>query len=264
MRHNLTLTAGLLATIALAACGGGGGTPSASASRAPSASPSGSLDGRTFLSTGITGHVLVPGSQVRLTFDNGTLGASAGCNSMSGAYQVVDGRLQVGQMATTEMGCAAPLMAQDQWLAGFLGGAGLILDGNALTLTKDGAVLALTDRVAADPDRPLLGTRWVVDGLVAGAAVSSVPAGVTASLAFTDGRVDVEAGCNRGGGSVEVTDTTITFAPIALTRMACPDPAMSVEQAVTAVLSGAVAYQIQADTLTLTAGDHGLVLRAVP
>jgi heat shock protein HslJ len=183
---------------------------------------------------------------------------------MSGAYQVVDGRLQVGQMATTEMGCAAPLMAQDQWLAGFLGGAGLILDGNALTLTKDGAVLALTDRVAADPDRPLLGTRWVVDGLVAGAAVSSVPAGVTASLAFTDGRVDVEAGCNRGGGSVEVTDTTITFAPIALTRMACPDPAMSVEQAVTAVLSGAVAYQIQADTLTLTAGDHGLVLRAVP
>ena len=46
--------------------------------------------------------------------------------------------------------------------------------------------------------------------------------------------------------------------------MACPDPAMSVEQAVTAVLSGAVAYQIQADTLTLTAGDHGLVLRAVP
>jgi len=264
MRQNLILTAGLLATFALDACGGGGGTPSASASPIPSATPAAALDGRTFLSTGITGHVLVPGSQVRVTFDNGTLGASGGCNSMSGAYQVVDGRLQVGQMATTEMGCAAPLMAQDQWLAGFLGGAGLILDGNALMLTKDVTVLTLTDRVAAEPDQPLLGTRWVVDGLVTGDAVSSVPAGVTASLTFSDGRVDVESGCNRGGGTAAVTDTTITFAPLALTRMACPDPAMSVEHAVTTVLSGAVPYEIRADTLTLTAGDHGLVLRAVP
>ena len=238
MRPNLILAAGLAATFALAACTGGGGTATPAPSPSPSvASPAG-LDGRTFLSTAVTGHVLVPGSTVRLTFADGTLGATAGCNSMSGAYRIADGRLETGQMATTEMACAEPLMAQDQWLAGFLAGAGITLDGNTLTLAKEGVTMTLTDRVVADPDRPLLGTRWVVDGLVAGDAVSSVPAGVTAALTFSDGRVVVEAGCNRGGGGVEITDTTITFAPIALTRMACAEPAMAVEQAVTAVLAG--------------------------
>lgn len=166
-------------------------------------------------------------------------------------------------MATTEMGCEEPLMAQDQWLAAFLPGAQLRLDGDTLTLAKDGVTLTLTDRAVAEPDRPLLGTRWVVESLVSGGAVSSVPAGVTASLTFSDGGVDVEAGCNRGGGSTQVSDTTITFGPIRITRMACPEPAMSVENAVLAALSGEVVYGIEADTLLLE-GNGGLVLRAMP
>jgi heat shock protein HslJ len=234
------------------------------ASPEPSGEPTAGLDGRTFLSTGITGHTLVAGSQVRLVFQGGSLSANAGCNSMSGGYEVVAGRLKVGPMATTEMACEEPLMAQDQWLAAFLPGAGIVLDGDTLTLDKDGVTLTLTDRVVADPDRPLLGTRWVVDGLVSNGAVSSVPVGVTAALAFSGGRVDVESGCNRGSGSAEVTDTTITFGPVATTRMACPEPATAVEAAVLGVLQGEVTYVIEADTLMLEGGGSGLVLRAMP
>ena len=71
------------------------------------------------------------------------------------------------------------------------------------------------DREVADPDRPLEGTRWVVDGIVAGDAVLSIPAGVTA----------------------------------ALTRKACAPEAMAVEQAVTAVLSGQVATRSRRTSL---------------
>jgi len=239
--------------------------PTPEPSRDPPGSPARQgLEGRTFLSTGVLGRLLVAGSRVRLRFGGGQVGASAGCNSMGGPYTIVGDRLVAHQLATTEMACDPALMDQDRWLASLLDGATIALAGDVLTLAKDGVGLTLLDREVADPDRPLIGTRWVVDGLVSGDAVSSVPAGVVAALTFAAGRVDVEAGCNRGGGAVIVTDSTITFGPIALTKMACPGTAMDVERAVTAVLTGEVRYAIEAGTLTLDAAAAGLTLRAAP
>lgn len=225
----------------------------------------GNLAGRTFLSTKIEGRDLVPGSRVRVTFDVGRIAAHAGCNSMGGSVAIVDGRLVLDGLATTEMACDPALMDQDAWLAGFLDGAAVTVAGDTLTLAKDAVTLTLLDREVADPDRPLIGTRWVVDGLVAGEAVSSVPAGVVASLVFAaDGRVAVETGCNSGGGAVEIDDATLSFGSLVLTEMACAGGAGDVERAVTAVLSGRVAYAIEADVLTLDRGGSGLILRAAP
>ncbi len=249
----------LAAALVLAACGSGAASSSPPADGMPA-----DIDGRTFVSTAIMGHDLVPGSQVTIRFEGGSIGVSAGCNSMSGAYSIVDGTLRTGSMATTEMGCEEPLMAQDAWLAAFLPGAAIKLDGDALTLSNGDVTLTLTDKEVATPDLPLEGTRWVVDGLVTGDAVSSVPAGVTASLVFSDGKVAVETGCNSGGGEAAITDTTIAFGPIALTEMACAEPQMQVEVLVTQVLAGEADYEIDADALRLTNGRVGLTLRAQP
>ena len=63
-----------------------------------------------------------------------------------------------------------------------------------------------------------------------------------------------------------MTDTTITFGPLTLTRMACPQPQMDLENAVVAVLTGEVAYTIDSSTLqlrtTTDAGEIGLNLTA--
>lgn len=235
----------------------------------PPGSPDGTaarqgLEGRTFLATAAVGRALVPGSQVRVSFHGGQVSASGGCNGMGGPYAVAGDRLLVRELATTEMACDPALMDQDRWLAGHLDGATITLAGDTLTLANDGVGLILLDREVADPDRPLIGTRWVVDGLVTGEAISSVPAGVVAALTFAAGRVDVEAGCNRGGGAVTVTESTLTFGPIALTKMACEDGAMDVERIVSAVLSGEVRYAIEAGTLRLDAATVGLTLRAAP
>ena len=255
----------IVAAILVAACTGAGGAATA----APSVDPPGGsanegLEGRTFLSTAASGRALVPGSVVRLSFQDGQIGATGGCNSMGGPYAIDGDRLVVSQLAMTEMACAPDLMDQDQWLAGLLDGATIALEGDTLTLAKNETRLSLLDREVADPDRPLTGTRWIVDGLVSADAVSSVPVGVVAALTFEAGRVDVEAGCNQGGGSATVTDTTVTFGPIALTKMACEGGAMEVERAVSAVLSGEVLYTIEAGTLTLDGGAAGLTLRAAP
>jgi len=242
----------VVGTVLLAAC---------SAAGAPS--PSGaSLDGRTFLSTGIQGADLVPGTQVRLTFADGNLNAQAGCNIMGGTYTIDSERLRTTQMFMTEMGCDGPRQAQDEWLAAFLGNMTFTLDSDSLVLTNGTVRLTLTDKEVVTPDQALEETRWVLDGIVSGDAVASVPIGVTASIRIAGGRVDLEAGCNTGGGAVEMTAETLTFGQIVTTDMACEAGPTSVETAVLGVLSGTVDYTIDADVLTLDAGNAGLTFRA--
>ena len=253
MRHALT-TSLLLLSLVLAACGGGSASPSGSASAG--------IDGRTFLSTSVDGKVLVAGTQVRVSFSKGQISASAGCNSMGGAYRLDGNRLVTDQMITTDMGCKPELMAQDQWVAALLNGATLALDGNSLTMSGNGVRLSLLDRVVANPDRPLLGTRWVVDGLVAGNVASSIPMGVTAALTFSDGRVNVETGCNIGSATAAIAGGSITFGTLALTKRPCAAGIAGLEAAIVGALTGTATYTIDATTMTLTSGGSGLSLKA--
>ena len=247
----LLATASLIVIVACSTAGGAGGAPV-------------SLDGHTYLSTGVEGADLVPNSQVRLSFTDGNLNANAGCNHLGGSYTVEGDRLRTGQMSTTEMACEEPLMRQDQWLAQFLSDVTFTLSGDTLTLVNGDVRLTLTDKEVVTPDQSLEGRTWTLDGIVSGDAVSSVPVGVTASLKIEGDRAEINAGCNRGGGSVEVTADTLTFGPIATTKMACEAGPASVESAVLGVLSGSVTYTIDADVLTVSSGGAGLIYRAAP
>jgi heat shock protein HslJ len=270
MRSLPVLALSLAAVVVVAACSSGSAaSPGPSASPASSspvaAAPSaGDLDGNTYIVTSVQGHDLVKGSEIALRFDAGSLGISAGCNSMSGGYSVTDGKLAVGAMMSTEMACQEPLMAQDQWISAFVNGAAITLDGDTLALVKDGVTVTATDKEVAKPDLPVEGTVWMVESLVSHQAVSSMPAGVEASLVFADGKVAVDAGCNKGSGAAEIGDTTITFGPIATTRMFCEGAAGEVEQQVLGVLSGDVAYTVDSDALQLRGAAGGLDLRARP
>jgi heat shock protein HslJ len=181
---------------------------------------------------------------------------------MGGGYTIADSTLHIaGPMSQTEMACDAALMDQDTWIAGFLDGAAMTTDGQTLVLTKDGVTLTLMDEETANPDRPIEGTAWVVEGLVQNQSVSSVPAGLTSTLVFADGKV-AYAGCNRGSGAATIGKETITFGPIATTRMACPQPAMDLEGFVLGVLTGEVTATVDADVLHLLGPGGGLDLRA--
>jgi heat shock protein HslJ len=186
---------------------------------------------------------------------------------MGGPASFRGGRLVVGDMATTEMGCDPPRHAQDEWLARFLTSRpSWTRSGSTLTLDNGSARIVLEDREVANPDRPLRGTKWVVDTLVEGDSASSVPAGVEAFLTFEDDRqFRGNTGCNGMGGNSAVNEgkSTIAFSEVITTKMACDDDRMRVERAVLATLDGNVRYQIEADVLSLDAPNgHGLRLRA--
>ena len=149
-----------LVTVLAAACSVGVG-----------GSPAPSVDGKTFVSTDVQGTALVPGSRIQLTFENEDVRAHGGCNSISGPYTIDGDRFKVTRMASTAMGCEAPLMQQDEWLVDLLEDARIALVGDTLTLDNGQIRLTLLDREVASPDKPLVGTKWVLDSIVEGGAV---------------------------------------------------------------------------------------------
>lgn len=287
----LTTLAVLLPSLAIVACSAvpGSATPSPSASPplaaspppsaspVPSAtsvpfataasSPSGTvgIDGRQFVSTSVSGYELVPGTLIRLTFDGDSIGAQAGCNSIFGKYSLNGDVLVVSQLGMTEMGCQQPLMAQDEWIISLLSSQPrLTLIGDQLELASDSIRVEFLDREVAEPDQPLTGVTWNLTTIITGDSASSVPAAVSAFILLNaDGTVSLQDGCNSGGGDYSVDGDQIRFGVIVMTRLACLGDAGEVEQEFLAVLNAdSVTYAIDANTLTLQAGEHGLQFSA--
>jgi heat shock protein HslJ len=228
------------------------------------------LEGRTFLSISFTragaDRPLVANTRVRLDFrDAGRLGVGAGCNSMGAPYRIENGTLRTGEAASTAMGCEKELMSQDEWVFGLVTSApSLLLDGNNLTLKQGDLVGTFMDVEVADPDLTLGNHVWTVTAILTGATGSSVPLDVVATLELKeDGGMLVATGCNTGLARPTIQGAEIAFGPISLTKKACAGAAGELERAVLAVLSAdRVTWEIQARTLTLTAGANGLVLAA--
>lgn len=102
------------------------------------------------------------------------------------------------------------------------------------------------------PDAPLQNTRWK---LVAIAGMDSLPAlQKDAWLQFEAGtnRYRGNAGCNNFNGSYTTgAGQVLTFLPAAMTRMACQDPLMKVENGFIHALTETLTYSIHGDVLTL-------------
>jgi heat shock protein HslJ len=242
-------------------------TPSTTPSTTPA--PSGDLAallaGKAYLSQSTTGITLAPGAVLRISFDDGRISVSGGCNGMGGDVTFDGDAMTVGPMISTMMACDQPLMDQDSAVQAFLtAGTTVAVDGDTLVLTGtfDGADASITllDREVADPDRPLTGTAWTVTGVISSDAISSGWGSAVATLTIVDDQAQVNTGCNRGMATVTVDEAagTIAFGPLALTKMMCDDDAMRLEQEVSRVLTGTATYLIEAGSLTLMNGTDGL------
>jgi heat shock protein HslJ len=223
------------------------------------------LAGKTYLSQSTTGITLADGAVLRISFDDGRISVSGGCNGMGGDVTFEGDAMTVGLMMSTQMACDQPLMDQDSAVQAFLtAGTTVSVDGDTLvltgTLTGSEATITLLDREVADPDRPLADTAWTVTGVISSDAISSGWGSAVATLTIVDGQAQVNTGCNTGFATVTVDEAagTIAFGPLALTKMMCDDDAMRLEQEVSRVLTGTATYSIEAGSLTLMNGTDGL------
>jgi heat shock protein HslJ len=135
----------LLAFLPLAGCGSEDDSASDASTAEPSAVTADDLDGSSYASTEVVGHELVEGTRVRVSFEDGVLAVSAGCNTMTAEYDVTGDRLAwSGEPAATLMGCLEDVAAQDEWLTCLFrtGVTAGLVDGD-LELTQDEVILTL-------------------------------------------------------------------------------------------------------------------------
>jgi heat shock protein HslJ len=223
------------------------------------------LLGRQFATQGAAG------TTARLSFDADTVTANAGCNTLSGRAHTDSGRLFVDSMGGTEIGCIPALSKQDAWWTDLLASdPTYALDGATLQLATPNATVELMDVEQTHPDRPLAGTRWLLETLASGGqdGVASSPprqAQYAVWLEFGDGagtEVTGSSGCGVVRAPVEVTESSLQLGSVPKTRVCSDDTVQQVSRQVVRVLEGRVDYRIDGDLLTLTRGEHALVYRA--
>lgn len=258
MHRRLVITA-LVATFLAAACGATGATP------APSAGGPVDLTGSWQLASGTVDGApfpVVADSPITLTVQGTTIGGRAACNQYGGELTVVDGAPRFMMSHMTEMACQEPAMAAEAAFSAALPRVtAASRDGERLTLSGPGVELAF-DRLEPPPLAELVGTEWVLESLVVGAAVSSV-AGDPATLRLdAGGTFTGGTGCRTFSGKWIQADGGIRPAELRMDQTDC-DPALQPQDGhVVGVLEGFRA-SIDGQTLTLTGdGGAGLVYRA--
>jgi heat shock protein HslJ len=105
----------------------------------------------------------------------------------------------------------------------------------------------------------LADTSWRLEAFEGDASAPALD-GVEVTLEFHQDaggglRMGGASGCNRYTAGVTASGDTLTFSPIAGTRMMCPPPQMAVEDAYLKALGSVSRYEEQGDQLVLFYDD---------
>lgn len=103
-------------------------------------------------------------------------------------------------------------------------------------------------------DNPLFTNKWVLSELN-GTPVqtSGTDKDANINFSFADRKVSGSGGCNRFNGSFTATGKDLSFAPLATTKMMCPD--IKFEEAFFAALAKVKNYEIAGKELSLKDGN---------
>ena len=204
-----------------------------------------------------------PGSTATLEVDGDGLSGRSFCNAYTGTYRLDGGTLTVEGLGGTEMACEPAVMAAESAYLAALGSAGAatIEDGDLL-LTGDGVRLRFTPETPV-PDRPLEGTRWVLDTLIDGETAASTLGEPAVLILDPDRRATATTGCRSVTGTWLVEDGALVIDDLLASGGPCPADVVRQDEHVTAVLAAGPRAEIREDRLTLSADDgRGLVYRA--
>lgn len=241
-----------------------GGSPAAASEDAVAGSAA--LEGPTWRLVSLPGHdtgfLAAVSDGVTVQLSGGALQAFAGCNRMRGAYTVDGDRVTFGPMAGTLMACPPPLGDVENAVSRALTGTQrFAVAGDTLTLVSAAGETMTFPR---QPPPRLDGTSWTVTGFNNGRqAVTSPLADTTLTLAFRDGRVYGDAGCNGFNASYTRDGERLTIGRVATTRKACAQKGvMEQERQFVAALESVTTWAIDHGMLDLHRADGERALTA--
>ena len=213
--------------------------------------------------------VLTADSTVDSTMEitDGRLLVNAGCNTGSASAAVDGSEIAVGPMAMTAMACDDEAMEVEALVVQVYDGTvDYAIAADLLTITSGAGTLTYKADSSGGtvPDGEVEGTAWTLTGAMdASGATVATDDSAGATLEIVDGRANIATGCNTGSGSVEVTEDTMTFGPVATTRMACIDEKVTrLEQTFLAVLEDEAKYNVSDGKLVITNRAGTLIFEA--
>jgi len=206
---------------------------------------------------------VLPGTEITALFgDDGSLTGSAGCNNYNSSYQVDESDIEIGPAATTRMNCQDPegIMEQEiSYLAALESAATYQIQGDNLVMEDAEGVRVLSysafseaEEVAPPPSEAvseLVGSVWKWLLFVEtnnNEFVVDDPEMYTLEF-LADGQVNLQADCNRAGGTYQVDGESISIEILTTTMAACPEGSRSDE--FIGLLNGAAAYAIDGQFL---------------
>lgn len=223
------------------------------------------LDGTAWVLKSVEGRSVVGGAVATLQFDTGRVTGSDGCNRYTGTYSVTADALHVApDLVTTRMACPGIVDEQARaYIAALTGAQRYRVQGERLELLSSGGQVLAT---LVAQSLSLAGSSWNATGINNGKqAVVSTLAGSTVTLAFgPNGEASGSSGCNHYAGPYQAQGSGITFGRLAVTAMACADPAvMEQEQNYFKALATASTLRMEGDRLELRTADGALAVSFV-
>ena len=192
-----------------------------------------------------------------MTFLDGAVSGSTGCNRFHGPFTVSGDTLEIGGLATTLIGCPdSGAAVEREFLDTLERVARWRMDGDELVLSAEdgGELLRLAE--------PSPVGSWEATSLRTPDAVSSVLPGTSITATFAqDGTLTGSAGCNDYHARYTTDGGAIEIGRPGITRKACtsPDGVMEQEDAYVAALPRAASYTVEGERLTLLASDGTIV-----
>jgi len=251
-RPPLVVALGVLAGLALGACGSSGGSTSTSAADSPPAGLTGTQWVLDTAALGVSG-----GAQVAswIRFEGGRVSGDDGCNGFSGSYSTRGSSLRIGPLAGARRHCAgaagevgARVTAALERTRSFA----LVSPGLVLHDARGAAVLHYRASV------PHVEGRWDVTSVLYANGIHSVIIGTTLTANFAaDGSVSGSGGCNDFSGTYTAHEATLRIGALVSTQRACASPAGAneQEQGYFAALESARTFDQVGDTLTILDGQ---------
>ncbi len=205
---------------------------------------------------------LPAGALVTISFADGGLKGSAGCNSYFGGYQVSGDAIEVGPVGSTEMWCEGLMDLEDAYLATLSEATGFSLapDGGRLTIASAIGVLVF-EKPQPVAERPLTGTVWTLETIISGETAQSVLAGTQVTLEFTDERVSGSTGCNLYGAAYTLDGNAFMVEMMEVTLQYCSEELMTQEGTYLAALGAAEELTLEGGLLVIAYPDGELVFK---
>ncbi len=209
---------------------------------------------------------IVESHPITLNLESGRISGTAACNGYGGEYDLSGTTFSIAEgLAVTEMACQPEEVMRSE--RAFLDA---IANVEKVEITNEGLVLTGPETelqfevLAPVPTAELIGTVWVLNGLVQGDAISSPAAGAAEATLelFEDGTFQGSTGCRTISGQYQVSGAEVQFTSWGA-EGECSSELAEQDSRVISALEGGFRVEIEDDRMTTwVAGDEGLVYRA--